>query len=309
MVVMESFAQLFDANFSAIKNEMYDLLPQEAPKYMKMETSTKAFEKRSYVGALGLPRKNRDHQPLPFDTFPMGYPSIFVPVTYRLGYMVDRQSVEDEQWGIIASRPQSLLRGTIVIKDMVCSNIINNGFTAQSYDVGGTPLFSTAHVREDNGGTWSNHINQDQPITIETVFNAIANLLTLMEDSRGLPINYTGPITIYVPQINPELWEQAVAVVNSTFNPDTANNRINSLVKEFSLQVKPLRYLTNPNAWFVGWETSAPGYGLVCIERVAPDIRPLKPFGDNDDVWYSSMRMRFVAGYENSRGIGAIGAS
>ena len=308
MVVLESFAELMDYNFQQIKEEMYEQLPKEFPAYMREETTDRPFEKRSYVGSLGVPVKNRDHQPLPFDTFPKGYPSIFVPVTYRLGYMIDRQSIEDEQWGILASRPQGLLRGSVVIKDMTASDILNNGTSAQSYDIGGTPLFSTAQVREDNGGNWSNRIAVDQPITVETLFNAITQLLTLLTDSRGLPITYTGAINLFVPQINAELWEQALVVVNSTMDPNTTDNRINAVIKQFRINVVPLRYLTNPNMWFIAWDKSAPNYGLVLFERVAPTVRPLKPFGDNDDVYYASLRMRFTCGYENSRGIGSVGA-
>ena len=307
-VSMESFAELFDANFASIKDEMYNMLPREADQYMRMETMTKAFHKETYVGQLGVPRKNEDYQDIPIDTFSKGFPSVFVPVTYRLGYIIDKKSIEDEQWGILASRPQSLLRGTILIKDLVCSDILNNGTSSMSYDVGGTPLFSTTQAREDGQATWSNRIASDQPITVETLFNAIASLLELMEDSRGFPINYQGTINLYVPKINAELWEQATSVVKSTFNPDTANNRINAVISEFNIQVKPLRFLTNPNHWFLGWDINSPGYGLVCYDRVAPEISQLKPFSDNDDVFHAKMRMRFTAGYTNSRGIAQVGA-
>jgi hypothetical protein len=168
-------------------------------------------------------------------------------------------------------------------------------------------LFSTAIPREDGGATWANYIAEVQPITTETVFNAIASLLALIEDSRGLAIGYTGTYTLYIPMINSDLWEQAVAVVNSTMNPSTSDNRVNSAIKQFRIQVEPLRYATQQDVWFIGWDPSMQNYGLVLINRVDPDISPLKPFGDNEDAWYSRLRMRFTAGYENKRGIAAVG--
>lgn len=306
MVVMESYAQLFDYNFKSIKDELYAQYPSEYNKFMRVETSDRPFERRNYLSGLGIPRRNRDGEALPMSEPVLGYTSTFIPVTYRLAYQIEKQAVEDALWGLLADRPRTMVYGSIVIRDMVGADILNNGLTLQTYDLGGTPLFSTANIREDGGGTWANLIQQDQPITVETVFNAIASLFSLLQNSIGLNISYNGMITIYVPQINPEKWQQAVEVINSVMNPTTSDNRINAVTKQFSLQVAPLRYLTNPNAWFIGWSPDTSNYGLVLIERVAPEISSLVPFGGNPDVWYSRLRMRFTAGYENKRGIGAV---
>lgn len=308
-VVLESYAQLIDHNFSQIKDELYAQYPKEFTLFMREESSTRAFEKRGYMGGLGVPQRNRDLQPLPFAEAPLGYPSTFVPVNYRLGYQIERTAVEDELWSLLASRPKSMLYGSVVIQDMVAADILNNGLTSQPYDLGGTPLFSTTHLREDGKATWANQINDTQPITVETVFNAVANLLSLMEDSRGLPVMYNGTVHIYVPMINSELWQQAIEVEKSTMNPNTADNRINAAISNWSIKIHPLRYVTNPDVWFIGWDPSAPNYGLTLINRVTPEISSLKPFGDNEDAWYSRLRMRFTAGYENKRGIAAIGAA
>jgi hypothetical protein len=174
--------------------------------------------------------------------------------------------------------------------------------------LGGTPLFSETNIRDDGGGTWSNLIAEDQPITVETIFNAIASLFSLLQNSIGLNIAYSGTIKLYVPMINSEKWQQAVEAVNSIMNPGTSDNRINAAIKQFKIQLVSLRYLTNEDAWFIGWEPSAPNYGLTLINRVEPDISPLKPFGGNDDVWYSRLRMRFDAKYSNKRGIAAVNA-
>jgi Mu-like prophage major head subunit gpT len=306
MIVMEEIAAHFDYNFSLIKDQVYELQPKEFTAYMREESSTRPFEKRTYIGPLGLPVKNRDTQPLPISNPPQGFPSVFVPIQYRLGYIIDKQTIEDELWKLLADRPKSMIRGAVVIKDMVASDILNNGTTAQTYDIDGQPLFSEDHPFENGSGTWSNLIGTSTPITTESVFNAVMVLLQLLTDSQNMPISYNGRVNIYVPKINPALCEQAWSVVNSQMNPDTTDNRANA-AKMFNLAAVPLRYLTNEDFWFVGWEPSSPGYGLTLIDRVAPEISPLERFGDNRDVFYSRLRMRFTAGYETPRGIGAIG--
>lgn len=307
MIVMEEVAEHFDYNFSLIRDEYYALQPKEFPAYMREESSTKPFEKRSYIGGLPLPVRNRDTQPLPIAKPPKGYPSVFVPIQYRLGYVIDKQTIEDELWKLLADRPKSMIRGAIVIKDMVAADILNNGTGVQPYSIDGQPLFSQAHPRENGTGVWSNLVPSATPITTESVFDAITRLLWLLTDSQNMPIAYNGRINIYVPKVNPQLVEQAWSVVNSQMNPDTTDNRLNAARGVFNLNFVPLRYLTNPDFWFVGWEPSSTGYGLTLIDRVAPEISPLEQFGDNRDVFYSRIRMRFTAGYETARGIGAVG--
>lgn len=304
---LENFAYLIDYNFSQIKDEIWNMYPTEYPSYMRTETMTRPFEKHSSLSGLSTPVKNKDAEPIPFDDPVPGYTSEFIPVNYRLGYQIDRTSVEDEQFGLLANRPRTMMRGSNVIRDMVASDVINTGYTTVKF--GGTPLFSTAQVREDGLSTWSNLIPTDQPITVETVFNAITSLLLLLEDSRGLPITVGTSFNVYVPLLSSVLYQQAVEVQGSIMNPNTADNRINAVRQQFQINIVPSRYLTDPNRWFIGLSPSAQNYGLIFFERVAIEIGSLKPFGQNEDIWYSRSRQRFTAGYDQKRGIAAIGAA
>jgi hypothetical protein len=311
-VVMEAFVEHFDRNFNMIKEEMYAQFPREYTQFMRVEHTDKAFVKRSYMGGLGMPRQNRDLEPIPFVTPPKGPIALFTPVNYRLGYQIEKQTIEQEEWGLLANRPRSMLYGASVLMDIAAANILNNGWTTQGYDFdpSGTAksLFNTAHTREDGLSTWGNLIQQNLPITVETVFQAIVSLLYQMEDSIGLPIAYGGSFNILVPSLNPTLWQQAIEVVNSTMNPGTSDNKINAVTKQFKLNAIPLRFATSPDRWFVTWDVSSPGYGLVMMVNIDPEISPLEKFGNNPDCWYSRLRTRFVAGYENKRGVGAVGA-
>ncbi len=311
-VVYEAFVEHFDRNFNSIKEEMFQQFPREYTQFMRVEHTDKAFIKRSYMGGLGMPRANRDLEEIPFVTAPKGPVSLFTPVNYRLGYQIEKQTIEQEEWGLLASRPKSMLYGSSVLMDIAGANLLNNGLTVQSYDFdpSGTAksLFSTTNTREDLGGTWANLINQDLPITTETVFQAIASLLYNITDSNGLPIAYSGTFNILVPTVGYTLWQQAVEVVNSLMNPNTTDNKLNAVKHQFNLKVVPLRFATNPTRWFVTWDVSAAGYGLLMVVNKDPDISPLKEFGNNPDCWFSRLRTRFVAGYECKRGVAAIGA-
>jgi hypothetical protein len=308
-VVIESYVNHIDKNFDLIKDEAYAMVEKDYPKFMRVENTDRAFVKRSYMGSLGMPVPNRDLQRLPLDEPPQGPVSIFTPQTYRIGYQIERQTVEDELWGLLANRPMSMLRGSQLVMDIASANLLNNGIVLQTYDFGGTPLYSTTQAREDGGATWSNRIATDLPITVETVFQAIVDLLYNLKDSRGFPIAYQGSINIYVPSVSATLWRQAIEVARSVNNPGTSDNRINALLaSDFNIQVIPLRFLTSPTAWFIGWQPSSNNYGLCLIIRTNPDISQLKQFNDNPDAFFSRLRQRFVPGYDNKRGTARIGA-
>lgn len=313
-VVVEAYVEHFDRNFSEIKDEMYQSFPKQYPSFLNVEETSKQFIKKTTMGGLGMPVLNRDLEPIPFQDPTKGPTSLFVPQNYRSGYQIERQTIEQEEWGLLANRPRTMLQGASTLMDITAANLFNNGFTNQSYDTGfdmsGTtkPLFSATNTREDGGGTWSNLINQNLPITVETVFDAIVNLLFNLTDSRGIPIAYTGGFNLYVPTINPTLWQQAIEVQRSTMNPNTTDNKINALTAQFRMNVIPLRFLTNPDHWFITWEPSSSNYGLKMVVNIYPDITPLNPFGGNPDAWFSRLRMRFTVGYENKRGVAAVGA-
>lgn len=315
-VAVEAFVEHFDRNFSEIKEEMYEQMPKQYPSFLAVEQTDKAFIKSTYVGGLGTPVKNRDLEAIPFQTPPKGPIAFFSPVGYRSGYQIERQTIEQEEWGLLANRPRTMLYGANVLMDIAAANLFNNGFTTQSYDstpvfdLGGTalPLFSLVNTMENGSGTWANLINANQPITVETVFNAISALLYNLNDSRGLPIAYMGGFRLYVPTNAPILWQQATEVANSVMNPNTSDNKVNAVLKQFKIEVVPLRYLTNTDHWFLTWEPSSPNYGLKMVVNVYPDITPLTPFGGNPDAWFSRLRMRFTVGYDNKRGVAAVGA-
>lgn len=313
MVDPAAFVEHFDRNFNEIKDEMYAQFPRQYTSYMRTIENSKSFYRSSYIGGLGAPVANRDNEPIPFRTAPKGSVGQFEPVNYRLGYQIEKSTIEQEEWGLLADRPRTMLYGASVLMDQVAAGILNNGFTVQSYDhyIGATakPLFAVDHVKENSSGTWANLIDQDLPITVETVFQVIAELLYNLEDSASQPIAYSGSYTIFVPSNNPTLWQQAVEVCRSIMNPGTTDNKINAVTSEFTIKPMVHRFLENPDHWFVSWDPSSPNYGLFMFVNVYPEISSLKPFGNNDDVWWSRLRCRFVPGYENKRGIAAVGAT
>lgn len=199
MVEPAAFVEHFDRNFNSIKDEMYAQFPRQYTSFMRTIENNKSFYRTTTIGGLGSPVPNRDAEPIPFRVPPKGSIAHFEPVNYRLGYQIEKTTIEQEEWGLLADRPRTMLYGAAVLMEQVAAGILNNGFNQQSYDhyIGDTaqPLFSTTHLREDRNGTWSNLINQNLPITVETVFQVITELLYNLDDAAGMPIAYNGGYT------------------------------------------------------------------------------------------------------------------
>ncbi len=308
MIIAEAFVEQFDRDFDEVKDLAYANVPKEYTLFAREEGVTGAYIRRTALSGLGTPSANRDYDNLPLDAPVKGPVFSFQPQTYRLGYVIDRQSIEDEQYGHLADRPATMLTGSVLVRDLFAADLLNSGTTAQSWDSTGKALFATDHAREDGFATWSNRNSTDLPITVETVMQAIIDYLYNLKDMRGNIINYQGSFNIYVPSTNATLYRQAIEVVNSMMNPGTTDNKINAVTNRFKLNVVALRYLTNSNVWFIGWEPTAQHYGIVMFNRSEPEISPLEPLGNNRDAWQSRMRMRFTGGYDQKRGIARIGA-
>lgn len=308
MITAEAFVEQFDRDFDEMKDLAYQLVPKDYTAFCREEGMSGAYIRRSSISGLGLPKRARDYDNIPLDAAVKGPIASFTPTTYKLGYIIDRQSIDDEQYGHLADRPATMLYGAGLIRDLYAADLLNGGTATQTWDLAGLPLFSASHVREDGVTTWSNRNAADLPITVETVMQAIIDYLFNLKDMRGYIIAYGGTYRIYVPAISATLVRQAVEVANSMMNPNTSDNRINAVTKQFKIEVVPLRYLTSSTAWFIGWEPSAQHYGLVMFNRSEPEITPLTQMSNNPDAWLSRMRLRFTGGYDQKRGIARIGA-
>ncbi len=307
MVTAEEFIEQFDASFTSRREDIYATIPKQYPMIAREETMAGAFVKTTSLSQLGMPVKATDGDEVTLDKPVKGLPAAFIPETYKLGYSISRDTIEDGQTSTLQTRPITMMTGAVLVRDLAVANILNNGTTLQSYDLGGKALFAVDHAREDGLASYSNRIVTQLPLTVSTVFQAIMDMLYNLRDERGNLIAYTGKINIVVPGISATLVQAAIEVVKSMMNPHTSDNAVNAVTSMFQLEHVICRYTTDPNAWYVSWTPSAQGYGIVLYNRQEPEISPLEPYKGNRDVWASRLRMRFVAGYDAKRGIARIG--
>jgi hypothetical protein len=121
-------------------------------------------------------------------------------------------------------------------------------------------------------------------------------------DSAGLKVNMT-PRSLHVA---PDNEFNALRILKSTLQNDTANNAINALAATgyFSGGCKVNSYFTDADAWFV--RTDIPN-GMTWFDRVATEFSDDNDF-DTENMKYKAY-MRFVPGFQDWRGVyGTSGA-
>lgn len=208
--------------------------------------------------------------------------------TWESTIEVDRAALEDEQYGQIKLRVQSLAEAAVKHKDQMIIELLANGFTEKGYD--GQAFFATNHPGAE--GTQSN--TGTDALSAPALQAAISQMAKLKDDS-GRPLGVLAD-TLIVPA---DLEWKALELLTSTLKPGGETNDANVLRGRLGLIVSP--YLTDPNDWFVCATKSALKPFLL-QERTAVEFEALDNASGSShafmrDRFFYGVRARYNAGY------------
>jgi len=197
---------------------------------------------------------------------------------------------EDELFNQVKAMARHLGRSLRETTEVVSANILNNAFDSNFVGSDGLELCSTAHLLE-KGGTMANEPSTPGDFTEETLRAALVDISNYV-DGAGLKTQIRA-IRLIVP---PELDFQASRILESTLQPESANNAINPA--KGRVPYVQNHYLTDPNAWFLVTD---------CPDSMCFYWRRKAQFGldndfDSENAKYKST-MRFSAGWYDFRGI------
>lgn len=279
----------------------YKDLPYQHTQVFDVATSEKAYEETVELPGFGLAPVKSEAGSISYDTTSQGYTTRFTNVTYGLGFIETRESVEDNQYkGKAEAKTKALARSMRVTKETVMANIINRAFSSSYLGGDGKELIATDHPTLN--GTQSNEMATPADLSeaaLEDMFIQIMNAT----DSRGLRIRLMPKKLIVAPN---EAFN-AERIVKSTLQNDTANNAVNAVRSMGMLPegVMVWHYLTDADAWFV--KTDAMD-GLTLFNRRALDFAKDSDF-DTDNFKHKATE-RYVGGWSDWRAIfGSLGAT
>jgi hypothetical protein len=293
-----NYAKALWPGLNAIYGQRYNEWPVEFTDLFDETKSTKAYEEDLGSSGFSLPQEVTEGGKTPFDESRQTFISRYLNKTYRLGFVVTMEAMEDNQYSEIEAlggkKSQALAFSMRQGKEVLAANIYNRAFTS-GYTFGdGTILCNASHPLF-SGGTFSNTPAVAADLSEAALEQAIIDIASFPND-RGLTISIL-PKTLHIPK---ELMFEAYRILESILQSDSANNNINALkaMGLFPGGAKVNHYFTDADAWFIRTN---------CPEGMKYMNRSETKFGmDNDSdtfnaKFYSYFRCSF--GNTDPRGI------
>lgn len=264
-------------------------------------SSRKAREEDVGTSYFGLAQVTTEGAPVSYQDAQQGFIDRYENTTYTLGFVITREMFEDDLYEVIAQkRAQALAFSMTSTKETIAAGIYNDAFDSNVTYGDGKELIATDHPNIA-GSTYSNELSPAADLS-ETALEDMIIQIRKQKNDAGLRINLT-PQTLIVP---PDLEWDAMRILRSDLQNDTANNAVNALKASGSfpggIVVNP--YLSDTDAWFI--RTDAPD-GMKMFQRTAMEFTQDNEF-DSDNLKYKA-RERYSFGASDKRGIfGSPGA-
>lgn len=284
-----NYGKLLEPGLRKIIFETYNEKPEQYSKVFNVISSKKAIETDARMGGFSMFNEKATLDTTEYEDLTKLDTVQYKHVTYSKGFLVEKELVDDEQYGQIRKAAQALARAARSTVEVKAASILNTAFSASPTNWNGEALISTSHSLL-GGGTASNSLGTialSEP-NLELAFK----LAREQVDERGLKIQMN-PNLLIVP---PSLEFTAEKIAKSIQLPGTPDNDINPLRGRF--QVVVMDYLTDANAWFLADSAMMP---LNFFWREKMSFKSENDF-DTDAAKYKA-RMRFSYGWTDWRGI------
>ena len=214
-------------------------------KLVTVKTSRRSFEESAYYAGLGLAPQKPEGEPIAYDDFIQGPTKRWTHITRALGVRITEEMIEDSLYPDIPTEMSDMTKELgrsaretieILVHDLY------NGTTKTAGD--GVAVFSTAHTKL-GGGTYSNLLSPAADLSTASLRQAIVQMETTTDDRSKQQV--IKPKWLLVA---PDGEWTAREILNSAYDPESANNAINPLQsRNLQLIVDP--YLTDTDAWFL----------------------------------------------------------
>lgn len=264
--------------------ECYDLFDEE--------TSKQAYEEIVEVTGFGLAPVKDQGAGVQYDSEIQGITSRFTPVSIALGYIVTKEELDDNLYEQKA-RPRAVANAFSMrqTKEIIHANIYNNAFTSGT---GGDGQYLCVSTHPTRDGTQSNLLTAAD--LSETALEDALIQIMGATNSRGLKISLQGQ-SLHVHRND---YFEAVRILKSTLQNDTANNAVNAIRASGMLPkgVKVNHYFDDGDAWFI--RTNAPMSMLSFTRQKIAFTR------DNDfDTGNAKAKSweRYIPGWADFRGL------
>lgn len=294
-IITGNFAKAIYPGVSAWYGMAYNEHTPEYPEIFSYNKSTRNFEEEVGITGFGLANVKAEGQGITYDTQYQGYIKRYTHVTYGLGFIITLEMMEDDLYDVVARRRARALAFSMrQTKEIVGANVYNRAFNS-SYTGGDAKEMCATDHPNVTGGTWANELTTAADLSEASLEQASIDIGKLKND-KGLNIAIR-PLKLIIP---PDLEFEAVRILQSTLQNDTANNAINAIksMGKIPQGYRVNHYFTDTDAWFI--LTDAPD-GMKHFERRADSFGVDNDFDTENAKFKATARFSF--GWTDPRGI------
>ncbi|MGC8863845.1 MAG: Mu-like prophage major head subunit gpT family protein [Armatimonadota bacterium] len=274
-----------------LKTVFFEALESAAGDYERIATivsSESDEEVYPWLGAVPTVREFTDER-MPLGLLEHSY--TIRNKTWESSIAVERAAIEDDRYGQIRLRIQSLAREVKRHMDELVFTLLQDGFTSQCYD--GQYFFDTDHSSGESGTQSNKGTSQLDASALQAAITAMMKF----KDDRGKVLGVV-PDVLVVP---PDLQWTAMELLESTYWPEEGSStaRLSSNVLKGKLDLIVSPYLTDPNDWFV-LSTKGVVKPVLMQMRTPVEFAALESDSETGfmrDQYIYGVRARYNAGY------------
>lgn len=233
--------------------------------FVSARTSKRAYEECAYAGGLGIFPHKPEGDAITYDEILQGPTKKFVHKTYSLGIKLSEELIEDSLYPDIPTTMRSLTeelgRAARETKALLVWDMLNNITSITNHTGADTLALATASHTYITGGTWSNLLSPAADLSATALQTCIDNFETIKDESGRYQILKAKYIIVH-----PNNAWKAKELLQSGYDPETANNAINVL-KEKNLQLVVSPYYTDTDAFTLVAKPANRESGVIAFDR------------------------------------------
>jgi hypothetical protein len=233
-------------------------------------------------------------RPISYDTPERVGTKTYIHKTYALGYRVERELVEDDQYNVISRYPRMLSTSANHSLNIIGHYPLNRAFDSNYTGTDGKVLCATDHpLKKEIGSTQANTFTTAQEFS-RTTLQSVLIAMRKWKTHEGRPAQFKPTGIIIGPDLLPEVWD---AVTNPKVPESNANAQ--NWVNQASLNIMETDWLAGTKWWFVVCSKSE--HQLNFFWRVRLSFENDTHF-DMDDMRYKG-RFRATSGFTSWWGV------
>ena len=230
-----------------------------------VKNSRRAYEEAAYYAGLGTIPAKPEGEPVTYDDLLQGPTKRWTHRTFGLGMRITEEMIEDSLYPEIPTEMEAFSRelgasGRETLT-LLTLDVLNSGTGTTTHTGGdGLAIFSNTHTSL-RGSTWSNLLTPAADLSATSLQTALDNFENTRDDTGKFQ-----QIRAEYILVNPSNTWKAKELLNSTYDPESANNAINAL-KERNLKLMSSPYYTDTDAFTLLAKPPMSNGGIIAYMR------------------------------------------